>query len=124
MGTNEGWQTDPYQLTNLLSTPNTTTTTTISSYPILPLTTRLDALLLTLKRCKGRVCTRPWEKLHPEGNVRNLKDAMHERYDVFYLEKQKKVSFDECAKGQILSVEGPLEPVAWREEWDEWSWGT
>ena len=56
--------------------------------------------------------------------MRNLKDAMHERYDVFYLEKQKKVSFEECAKGQILSVEGPLEPVALREEWDEWSWGT
>ena len=137
MGTNEGWQTDPYQLTNLLSTPNTpntstTTTTTssssfpssITSYPILPLTARLDALLLTLKRCKGRVCTRPWEKLHPEGNVRNLKDAMDGRYDVFYLEKQKKVTFEECAKGQILSVEGPLEPVSWREEWDGWSWGT
>jgi len=124
MGTNEGWQTDPYQLTNLLSTPNTTTTTTISSYPILPLTARLDALLLTLKRCKGRVCTRPWEKLHPDGNVRTLKDAMHEKYDVFYLEKQKKVSFEECALGQILEVEGPLEPVSWREEWDEWSWGT
>ncbi|KAI4636773.1 hypothetical protein J4E93_010998 [Alternaria ventricosa] len=121
-------KTDPYQLANLLSTPNTpnttTTTSSISSYPILPLTARLDALLLTLKRCKGRVCTRPWEKLHPEGNVRNLKDAMHERYDVFYLEKQKKVSFDECALGQILEVEGPLEPVSWREEWDEWSWVT
>ncbi|KAI4657014.1 uncharacterized protein J4E79_007629 [Alternaria viburni] len=122
MGTDKPNQTDPYQLTNLLSTPNATTT--ITSYPILPLTARLDALLLTLKRCKGRVCTRPWEKLHPEGNVRNLKDAMHERYDVFYLEKQKKVSFDECALGQILEVEGPLEPVSWREEWDEWSWGT
>jgi len=49
---------------------------------------------------------------------------MDGRYDVFYLEKQKKVTFEECAKGQILSVEGPLEPVSWREEWDGWSWGT
>jgi len=117
-------QTDPYQLTNLHSSTTTNATTCINSWPIHKLTARLDALLLTLKRCKGRVCTRPWEKLHPEGNVRNLKDAMQERYDVFYLEKQKKVSFDECALGQILEVEGPLEPVAWREEWDEWSWAT
>ncbi|KAI4619130.1 uncharacterized protein J4E87_007717 [Alternaria ethzedia] len=119
-GENTYKTTDPYQLTNLLSTPNTTTT--INTWPIPSLTARLDALLLTLKRCKGRVCTRPWEKLHPEGNVRNLKDAMHGRHDVFYLEKQTKVSFDECAMGQILEVEGPLEPVTWREEeWDQWN---
>jgi hypothetical protein len=71
------------------------------------------------------VCTRPWEKLHPQGDVvRNLKDAMEERYDLFYLEKQQKVSFEECALGQVLSVEGALEPVVWQEEWDAWSWGT
>jgi N-acetylglucosamine-6-sulfatase len=70
------------------------------------------------------VCTRPWEKLHPDGKVSNLKDAMDGRYDLFYEEKQKKVSFEECALGQVLSVEGPLEPVSWREEWDEWSYNT
>jgi len=88
------------------------------------LASRLDGLLLTLKRCKGRVCTRPWEKLHPRGNVRNLQDAMAARYDVFYGEKQDPVTFTECALGQVLSVEGALEPVVWQDEWDSWSWAT
>ncbi|OSS48837.1 hypothetical protein B5807_06901 [Epicoccum nigrum] len=112
--------TDPFQLTNLHGSQ----TATVGPWAIDALSARLDALLLTLKRCKGRVCTRPWEKLHPDGRVSNLKDAMDGKYDVFYEEKQRKVSFEECALGQVLSVEGPLEPVSWREEWDEWSYNT
>jgi hypothetical protein len=56
--------------------------------------------------------------------VKNLKDVMSERYDRFYLEEQLPVTFSECALGQALETEGALEPVVWREEWDEWSWGT
>ncbi|KAF1831681.1 arylsulfatase precursor [Decorospora gaudefroyi] len=115
---------DPYQMTNLYNNTNTNTNTTLNTWPIQTLKSRLNALLLTLKRCKGRDCTRPWTKLHPRGNVKNLKDAMHMRYDKFYLEHQPPVTFSECALGQILGTEGSLEPVAWREEWDSWSWAT
>lgn len=40
--------------------------------PIVPrsvLLNRLDALLLVLKSCTGRLCTNPWETLHPIGDV-------------------------------------------------------
>lgn len=53
-----------------------------------------------------------------------MKDAMDGRYDTFYEKHQLPVTFEECALGQILSVEGALEPVSWREEWDEWSYNT
>ncbi|RYN53297.1 Arylsulfatase [Alternaria tenuissima] len=111
---------DPYQLENLYNTNSTA----INGWSINKVTSRLNALLLTLKRCKGRVCTRPWEKLHPGGDVKSLGDAMEGRYDVFYLEKQHQVTFEECALGQVLSFEGALEPVIWQEEWDAWSWAT
>ncbi|KAF2849212.1 arylsulfatase precursor [Plenodomus tracheiphilus IPT5] len=114
-------KTDPHQLINL---HNSNTTTNISSHTIPTLTSRLNALLLTLKRCKGRVCTRPWEKLHPDGSVKNLSDALSAKYDVFYEQHQHPVTFSECALGQILDVEGALEPVVWRREWDEWSYAT
>ncbi|KAF1947425.1 arylsulfatase precursor [Clathrospora elynae] len=110
---------DPYQLTNLYNTNGT-----LNGWPINKLASRLNGLLLTLKRCKGRVCIRPWEKLHPEGDVKNLKDAMDEKYDSFYLQHQHQVTFSECALGQVLSAEGALEPVVWQNEWDEWSWAT
>ncbi|RAR09082.1 arylsulfatase precursor [Stemphylium lycopersici] len=109
---------DAYQLTNLYGHD----TTTNNGWSIRKLTARLDALLLTLKRCKGRVCTRPWEALHPNGEVSNLRDAMDERYDAFYIEHQPPVTFEECTLGQILSKEGALEPLSWQNEWDAWSW--
>ena len=48
--------------------------------------------------------------------MKSLGDAMEGRYDVFYLEKQHQVTFEECALGQVLSFEGALEPVIWQEE--------
>jgi N-acetylglucosamine-6-sulfatase len=113
---------DPHQLQNLLSSG--ASGHAIHGWSVFRLASRLDALLLTLKRCKGRVCIKPWETLHPHCDVKNLKDAMQSRFDTFYEKKQKKVTFDECAKGQILSVEGALEPISWQEEWDAWSWET
>ncbi|XPS75790.1 hypothetical protein M3J07_007857 [Ascochyta lentis] len=110
---------DPHQLTNLHNTP-----TTINNWPTPSLSARLDALLLTLKRCKARTCTRPWEKLHPQGDVKNLRDAMDARFDAFYERYQLKVEFQECKAGQLLEFEGPLEPRGWRGEGGEWSWGT
>jgi N-acetylglucosamine-6-sulfatase len=113
---------DPFQLQNLLA--SSPSNHEINKWPVARLADRLDALLLTLKRCKGRACTKPWGKLHPQGDVKNLKDAMHSRFDTFYEKEQKKVTFDECVKGQILSVEGALEPISWQSEWDDWSWET
>ena len=106
---------DQYQVQNLLS-PSSNFKKSVNGWSVSRLTTRLDALLLTLKRCKGTVCTRPWAKLHREGHVQSLEDAMHSRYDRFYAKEQMKVTFSECAKGQVLSVEGALEPVEWKEE--------
>lgn len=111
-------QTDPYQLTNLYNT-----TASIASWPAKTLTSRLNGLLLTLKRCKGRTCTRPWSKLHLGGGVKNLKDAMDGKYDGFY-QQQRPVTFLDCALGQVLDKEGALEPVVWNEEWDRWSYNT
>ncbi|UPX16432.1 uncharacterized protein EKO05_0006831 [Ascochyta rabiei] len=111
--------TDPYQLTNLHGTNATVNTWAVGS-----LAARLNGLLLTLKRCKGRVCRRPWETLHPCGDVKTLRDAMDSRFDAFYEQHQHAVSFSECAPGQLLDVEGALEPVVWRDEWDAWSYST
>ncbi|KAF1979153.1 arylsulfatase precursor [Bimuria novae-zelandiae CBS 107.79] len=110
---------DPYQLTNLYNS-----NATIGSWPISSLSARLNGLLLTLKRCKGRTCTRPWEKLHLDGRVKNLKDALDSKYDKFYEQHQHPVTFSECGLGQVLSLEGALEPVVWDEKWDEWSYST
>lgn len=49
---------------------------------------------------------------------------MDQRYDEFNLKHQHPVTFSERALGQVLSVEGELEPVVWQPEWDEWSYAT
>ncbi|KAJ4410039.1 hypothetical protein N0V91_002048 [Didymella pomorum] len=113
---------DPYQLTNLYA--SNIPITSIGEWSIKALSSRLNGLLLTLKRCKGRTCTRPWEKLHPDGRVRNLRDALDARYDAFYEQHQYPVTFSECGLGQVLSLEGALEPLVWDEKWDQWSWNT
>jgi hypothetical protein len=112
-------QDDPYQINNIYNT-----SAIVCNWSVAALSSRLNALLLTLKRCKGRTCTRPWEKLHPDGSVRNLKDAMDAKYDVFYTQHQHPVTFSECAPGQLLTVEGALEPVVWQPEWDAWAVAT
>lgn len=112
-------QNDPYQLTNLYASNGT-----INDWPIKAVASRLNGLLLTLKRCKGRVCTRPWEKLHPDGGVKNLRDALDSKYDAFYEKHQYPVSFSECALGQLLQFEGALEPLVWDQKWDAWSVNT
>ena len=121
-------KTDPYQMNNLLESP--VAQQQISGYPLYRLVPRLDALLLTLKACKGRVCVRPWEKLHPKGNVRNLQDAMNPKYDQFHIHEQKRVTFTGCAEGYLAELEGALEPLpfngsismmARRAHWHDWS---
>lgn len=106
-------QADPYQMNNIY---NNRSSQTVFGFEHDKLVSRIDALLLTLKSCKGKVCTRPWETLHPKGNVRNLKDAMNPRYDEFYIEEQKKVAFTGCADGYLPWLEGALEPMPYRDK--------
>lgn len=61
-----------------------------------------------LKSCKGQVCVKPWDALHPRGEVMTLKDALDVRYDHFYdVEQTTRVQFNECARGYFLDAEGP-----------------
>ena len=78
------------------------------------LISRLDALLLVLKTCRGNTCIQPWRVLHPDGEVSDLTDALREEYDFFYEQEQQKVSFSRCEKGYILDAEGPLEALVYR----------
>ena len=102
---------------------------TTGNFSINGLQSRLDSLLMVLKSCKGQTCVKPWETLHPEGNVRNLEDAMDPKYDDFYI-GQPRVSFSECAPGYLINVEGPQDvlPFVSNEfdymkghHWSEWT---
>lgn len=73
------------------------------------LTSRLDALIMVLKSCKGKSCIDPWSVLHPQGDIKTLKDAMHKSLNAFY-EKQTRVRFDACELGYIRESEGPQLP--------------
>ena len=102
---------DPYQLNNLYAPPNASQSApqslSIASRPQGPIQDRLDALLLVLKSCAGQTCHRPWNVLHPQGNVSSLPDALHERYDDFYA-KQPKIKFAQCDLGLVLEAEGVM----------------
>ncbi|KAI8629350.1 arylsulfatase precursor [Xylariaceae sp. FL1651] len=100
-------RTDPGQMSNLYGTQGQ-----LFGWDVGKVTNRIDALLLTLKACKGVVCQRPWATLHPQGNVNSLSDAMSPAFDEFYDEEQLKVSFTACALGYLAEFEGPLQPIA------------
>ena len=118
-------QKDPGQMNNLWDAvgpaPNGTITSnstvelegsseTACGFSLSKLQPRLDALLMVLKSCKGSVCVKPWETLHPLGNVKSLKDAMDPDLDEFYA-SQPKISFSECAMGYFPWVEGPQRAI-------------
>lgn len=105
---------DPFQMNNLLA--EGAKQRTIFGHDLEHMVSRVDALLLTLKACEGQVCTRPWETLHPQGDVRSLKDALHEKYHDFYMHEQKRVTFSGCANGYLPWLEGALEPTPYRDK--------
>lgn len=110
-------KTDPHQMHNLLhGNWSNHPEVEVSGFEISKLVPRVDALLLTLKTCEAEVCIRPWETLHPTGNVKNLKDAMNPKYDEFYLREQRRVTFSGCAYGYIKELEGALEPLPYPDE--------
>ncbi|KAL2130068.1 hypothetical protein VTI74DRAFT_6925 [Chaetomium olivicolor] len=117
-------KTDPYQLNNLLHS-SATPPTTLLGVPFAKVIARLDALLFVLKSCKGQTCVRPWHALHPAGNVQNLHDALSSRFDVFYEQQQKKVSYNRCEMGYIPEAEGAqfeTDGLVYRQgvRWSEW----
>ncbi|KAL1864312.1 hypothetical protein Daus18300_007735 [Diaporthe australafricana] len=99
--------TDPYQTHNLLHADEQAhMSANLLGVPIHKVLNRLDSLLFVLKSCKGQTCVRPWQALHPQGNVQTLKDALSPRFDDFYV-SQKRVEYDHCELGYIISAEGP-----------------
>jgi hypothetical protein len=102
-------QSDPYQ-TNNLADVTASAEYRIAGRPLNQILTRLNALIMVLKTCKNRVCTHPWEVLHPGGSVYSLKHALNERFDAFYGE-QPQMWFSECPLGYFAEVENQ-EPVS------------
>ncbi|KAL2194099.1 alkaline-phosphatase-like protein [Corynascus similis CBS 632.67] len=118
--------TDPYQLHNLLHVDSVSQRpATLLGVSFDKVISRLDALLLVLKSCKGQTCVRPWHALHPAGNVRTLRDALSPRFDSFYERHQIEVSFSRCELGYLLDAEGPqfeTDGLVYRDGawWSEW----
>ncbi|KAI5275414.1 Arylsulphatase [Aureobasidium subglaciale] len=114
---------DPQQMVNLLQEGNTVEMA--SGYAIGKLVTRLDALLMAQKSCKGERCREPWKVLHPDGKVGSLEDAMAERFDRFY-DEQVKIEWEYCHNGYVPEAEGPMfedEGAVFRDDgfmWPEW----
>ena len=83
---------------------------------------RLDALLLVLKSCKGSQCTMPWQVLHPDKKVTSISEALNPKYDAFYA-AQPYISFSACELGYIQESEGPQEGYAYRRngDWSNWA---
>ncbi|PVH67886.1 Arylsulphatase [Cadophora sp. DSE1049] len=101
---------DPYQMTNLAASEGN-----LMGYSVSQVMSRLDALTMVMKSCKGIQCTLPWLTLHPEGNVNTIADAMSQKYDSFYA-NQSKVSFTSCEPGYIIPAEGPQTPHYYKTE--------
>lgn len=113
-------QTDPGQLQNLLH-PDERRAPHILGYSLEKLVTRLDALLLVLKSCKGPTCSRPWASLHPQGDVTSLKEALEPRFDNFY-NRQTRVKYSHCELGYIVEAEGPQFEEEGLVYWEGSSW--
>lgn len=58
------------------------------------------------KSCKEDSCRQPWSVLFPDGEVRDLRDAMETQYDAFFA-NQPKVSFTTCGMLYLPAEEGP-----------------
>ncbi|EPS33769.1 hypothetical protein PDE_08731 [Penicillium oxalicum 114-2] len=107
---------DPYQMRNIFNTARGRLLGRDTKQVI----SRLDALLLVLKSCKSTECTRPWQVLHPDNKVTNLREALQPKYDAFYA-AQPDISFTACELGYLPQSEGPQEGYTYRRDGD-WSY--
>ena len=107
-------QRDPYEMVNYLGEDASAVQPeyTLAGRHFKHVVSRLDSLLMVLKSCKAKECHEPWETLHPGGKIRNLEDALHSSFDVFY-QKQPKVSFSSCQLGYLIDEEGPQHVNEW-----------
>lgn len=104
---------DPGQMHNLLSSSSSSPTNTIiAGLSIQKVVSRLDALLFVMKSCKGVTCRKPWEELHPNGEVKTLEDALASEHDHFYeVEVEQmglKVEYNFCSNGYLVEAEGAM----------------
>ena len=102
---------DPYQMTNVHPDAPSGNYTTANAYykgmntvlgrPTEQVINRLDALVLVQKTCTEDVCREPWKQLHPDGSVKTLTSALHEKYDDFYARSYSvaKVGWKQCYSG-------------------------
>ncbi|KAJ4207506.1 hypothetical protein NW767_002758 [Fusarium falciforme] len=115
-------QVDPYQINNLLPSGANATGMPIVDYAkskaridghsLLRVVSRLDALMMVMKSCRGETCIKPWNVLHPKGDVNTLEDALQGKYDDFYMRsaKENSVSFSMCTQGYLVGAEGLQNP--------------
>jgi hypothetical protein len=87
---------------------------------------RLDSLLFVLKSCKGEQCVKPWQALHPAGDVSALEHALASRFDIFYEEEQVRIKYNRCEAGYIIDAEGAQfegDGLVYRDglRWSEWT---
>ncbi|WAO90725.1 Arylsulfatase [Fusarium falciforme] len=113
---------DPYQINNLLPSGANATGMPIVDYAkskaridghsLLGVVSRLDALMMVMKSCRGETCIKPWNVLHPKGDVNTLEDALQGKYDDFYMRsaKENSVSFSMCTQGYLVGAEGLQNP--------------
>ncbi|KAI3393250.1 hypothetical protein diail_4539 [Diaporthe ilicicola] len=113
--------TDPGQLHNLYSAKDNDEDTRILGTRVSLVISRLDALMMVLKSCKGDTCIKPWRVLHPREDVHSLSDALQVRFDSFY-RNQAKVAYNRCELGYIIDAEGPQAPYQYRKGWSWHSW--
>jgi hypothetical protein len=97
----------------------------VAGLPIAKVIARLDSLLFVLKSCKGQTCRKPWQALHPEGNVETLKGALAAEFDHFYEVEQRRVQYNFCSNGYLVDAEGPMwetDGLVYRGglTWDQW----
>lgn len=85
---------------------NTSITVAQKKYPVDVVQARLDALVQVLRTCNGTTCIDPWKKLHPDGDVKSLSDALSSRFNDFYENEQVKMKFVECKLGYLTANEG------------------
>lgn len=102
---------DEYQMNNLLGTSNNFVPLNGTAHKSHRIATRLDALLLSLKRCVGQECRQTWETLFPKGQVASLEQALHKRYDD-YFQQLPRVHYDDCEIG----FDAAKEQSDWSEE--------
>ena len=103
---------DSAQMNNLLSTTWSqgafpSFNVSGSSPVALRLASRLDALLLNQKTCKGRDCRVSWPNLFPYGEVTSLQQALDTKYDV-YFNRLPKLQFSDCHLGYRIATELPM----------------